>query len=237
MGTYIVITTNQLLKTYILLSEKNWHVELFNQLRSEIKANWILCSTKEEFNLDWLNRQDPAMIFIPHWSHIISPDIFNNFTCIVFHMTDLPFGRGGSPLQNLIVRGYENTKISALRVTEGIDTGDIYVRHDLSLKGTAREIFQRATNVIQEMVVEIVRKDLQPQPQQGEITLFKRRKPQEGNMADLKEAKEIYDFIRMLDCEGYPNAFLETQYFRFEFTNAVIQSDQLINANVRIIKK
>ena len=29
-------------------------------------------------------------------------------------MTDLPYGRGGSPLQNLIIRGFESTKISAI---------------------------------------------------------------------------------------------------------------------------
>ena len=43
-------------------------------------------------------------------------------------MTDLPFGRGGSPLQNLIVRGFEETMTSAIKVTKGIDTGDIYLK-------------------------------------------------------------------------------------------------------------
>ena len=31
-------------------------------------------------------------------------EIHENYKCIIFHMTDLPFGRGGSPLQNLISR-------------------------------------------------------------------------------------------------------------------------------------
>jgi len=36
---------------------------------------------------------------------IILKEIFENYEIILFHMTDLPYGRGGSPLQNLIVRG------------------------------------------------------------------------------------------------------------------------------------
>ena len=84
---------------------------------------------------------------IPHWSYIIPKDIFNLFNCVVFHMTDLPFGRGGSPLQNLIIRGYEKTKISALKVTNGIDSGPIYLKKPLSLDGTAYEIMIRASQL------------------------------------------------------------------------------------------
>ena len=59
-------------------------------------------------------------------------------------MTDLPFGRGGSPLQNLITRGISKTKISALRCNEEIDAGPIYLKRPLSLHGSAEEIYQLA---------------------------------------------------------------------------------------------
>lgn len=32
-----------------------------------------------------------------------------------FHMTNFPYGRGGSPLQNLMKRGHHTTTITALR--------------------------------------------------------------------------------------------------------------------------
>ena len=43
-------------------------------------------------------------------------------------MTDLPYGRGGSPLQNLIANKIYDTKISAIRAEGGIDTGRIYLK-------------------------------------------------------------------------------------------------------------
>ena len=43
-------------------------------------------------------------------------EIIRNYECICFHETDLPFGRGGSPIQNLIVRGFKTTKISAIKM-------------------------------------------------------------------------------------------------------------------------
>jgi methionyl-tRNA formyltransferase len=41
----------------------------------------------------------------------------------------------------------------------------------------------------------------------------------------------------MLDCEGYPAAFIENEHFRFEFTRASLKSEKEIIADVRIIKK
>jgi methionyl-tRNA formyltransferase len=43
-------------------------------------------------------------------------------------MTDLPFGRGGSPLQNLISRKIYNTKLSAIRVVKELDAGPVFLK-------------------------------------------------------------------------------------------------------------
>lgn len=83
-------------------------------------------------------------------------------------MTDLPYGRGGSPLQNLIVRGLTATKLSALRVEVGLDTGPVYLKMDLSLSGTAEEIFVRVNKLVGKMIVEIIQNNLQPVPQEGD---------------------------------------------------------------------
>ena len=87
------------------------------------------------------------------------------------------------------------------------------------------------------MIIEIINKSLQPQSQEGEVVEFKRRKKEDGNIMKLETIKEMYDYIRMLDCEGYPNAFLEIENFRFEFSRASFKDDQIIKADVRIIKK
>jgi methionyl-tRNA formyltransferase len=41
----------------------------------------------------------------------------------------------------------------------------------------------------------------------------------------------------MLDAESYPKAFLETEYFRVEFSRASFQADKSILADVSIIPK
>jgi len=217
-------------KTYLLVTEKAWHDELFSTLSNSSNAKWIRIKTREAFNREDIASLAPDKIFIPHWSHVIPADIYENFECIVFHMTDLPFGRGGSPLQNLIVRGFKETVISAIKVTKGLDTGDIYLKYPLSLEGSASDIFYRATGVIREMIVSIVEKDIRPVPQRGEIVEFKRRKPEESDISDLKEPGVVYDYIRMLDCEGYPHAYMESNFFKWFFIDRYTSNAEYIRS-------
>jgi methionyl-tRNA formyltransferase len=225
------------MRRYILLSEKPWHQAIFENLQKREGEEWLWIQDKEAFTREKLEELQLEMILIPHWSYIIPEDIFKKFSCIVFHMTDLPYGRGGSPLQNLIVRKHEATKISAIRVDEGIDTGDVYLKKPLSLLGTAEEIFIRSAMVILSMITEIIDKNLSPQAQEGEVVNFKRRKKGDGNIAGLSEIEEVYNYIRMLDAEGYPSAFLETEYFKFEFSRASLKTGETIVADVKITRK
>ena len=50
--------------------------------------------------------------------------------------------------------------------------------------------------------------------------MFKRRNPKQSQISRISSSSKLYDFIRMLDAEGYPKAFIENGAFRYEFSNA-----------------
>ena len=225
------------MENILIVSEKSWNKELVSYLQSTMpQYAFYLISQKEDFTVERIGSISPVKIFIPHWSYIIPSAIFERYECIVFHMTDLPYGRGGSPLQNLIVRGLTATKLSALRVEVGLDTGPVYLKMDLSLSGTAEEIFVRVNKLVGKMIVEIIQNNLQPVPQEGDPVVFK-RKPEQSDMSGLEKLEEIFDYIRMLDADGYPHAYIEKGEFRYEFTRASIKADGSIVADVKITKK
>ena len=226
------------MENILIVSEKSWNKELVSYLQSTMpQYAFYLISQKEDFTVERIGSISPVKIFIPHWSYIIPSAIFERYECIVFHMTDLPYGCGGSPLQNLIVRGLTATKLSALRVEVGLDTGPVYLKMDLSLSGTAEEIFVRVNKLVGKMIVEIIQNNLQPVPQEGDPVVFKRRKPEQSDMSGLEKLEEIFDYIRMLDADGYPHAYIEKGEFRYEFTRASIKADGSIVADVKITKK
>lgn len=184
--------------------------------------------TKEELTIESLNSFNPLYIFLPHWSWRIPGPILERYECVVFHMTDLPFGRGGSPLQNLIVRGIQSTQLSALRCEEVIDAGPIYLKMQLSTLGTAEEIFLRAGKLMLPMITRIVDDRLQPSPQTGAPTMFDRRRPEQGDLAQARSLDELHDLIRMLDAEGYPKAFLNVGPIRLSFSRASLRPDSIV---------
>ena len=223
--------------TYVISTIKSWNIDAALELqKNDLDHNWVIISDKKDLTTESLKELNPRYIFFPHWSWIIPEDIFSTYECVVFHMTDLPYGRGGSPLQNLIVRGHDKTFVSAIRVVREMDAGDVYMKQPVSLAGTADDILQRVSKCSFEMIKEIIVSEPVPSPQVGDVPEFKRRKPEEGSLAPLASLQEVYNHIRMLDGEGYPRAFLETEHMRFEFEDAEITNEKLV-ARVTIKKK
>ena len=218
----------------IIANSNSTYTKFEKELSAFFNVRYI--SEKEELKPELLAAFDPEYIFFPHWSFYIPQGIYSKYKCIVFHMTDLPYGRGGSPLQNLILRGHTQTRLSAIEVVKEIDAGRIYLKKDLSLQGSARQIFHRCEDLMLEMIKYICESKPIPQDQIGEVTTFKRRKPEQSNILDIESVEKVYDYIRMLDADGYPNAFLETEHLRLEFTEATFSNNE-IKAHVRITKK
>lgn len=181
----------------------------------------------DEVDVLKLSACEQARIFVPHWSARIPREIYESIETVCFHMTDLPFGRGGSPLQNLIVAGYQMTKLTAFQCTAELDAGPVYSKRDLSLEGRAEDILRRAALVMTDMIVEISQGNLQPYPQVGQVTTFRRRQPHQSLLPKDLNAYELYDFIRMLDADGYPTAYLEAGGLRIEYRDAVLVDDEL----------
>lgn len=222
----------------IIATIKSWNVEYARQLQEKYADvhRIIVIQSKEELQIDVVEKFNPDYIFFPHWSYLIRKEIYENYPCIVFHMTDLPYGRGGSPLQNLIVRGHKDTRLSAIQVTQELDAGPIYAKEDLSLEGSASEIYRRASGLIFEKLIPwILQEQPEPVPQAGEVTTFSRRKPEESRLQPDMDMNTIYDYIRMLDAEGYPNAYLLLGDKKISFTEAVMQDGRL-DAHVVIEK-
>lgn len=222
--------------TFVIASNKKWHDHLPKMLEQKLGHPFVYINNKKDLTVEYLKQLNPRYVFFPHWSYIIPDEIHENYECVIFHMTDVPFGRGGSPLQNLVARGIYETKISALKCVKELDGGPVYLKRPLSLYGSAEEIYIRSSSIMGEMICEIIQGNIIPREQEGEVVVFKRRKPEEGNLVHLNELQEVFDYIRMLDAEGYPKAFIETDHFRFEFERAALR-DGSIHADVKIKRK
>lgn len=208
----------------IVCDSKGW----FN-LNSDIKKeNQIKFITKKrELNLELLENFNPSYIFFIHWSWIVDPKIYSSYESILFHTAPLPYGRGGSPIQNLILKGFKSSPVCALKMTKELDSGPIYSKIKISLEGSLNTIFKRLNNAINDLIRKIITKKIIPTEQVGNPFLFKRLSEKDNEIPLNLNLEEIYDRIRMLDDDKYPNAYIKYGDNKIEFYDAKYKSNYL----------
>ena len=219
----------------IFASCKPWHKPLFESLKSKFDLNWMYASTPTELN-GVIHTANPKYIFFLHWNWLVPETIWMQHECVCFHMTDVPYGRGGSPLQNLILAGHKETKLTALQMVREMDAGPVYTKRTLKLDGTAQEIYVRAGALSADIIQWMIENEPAPIEQEGEAVLFKRRNPAQSRLPETGSLPSAYDFIRMLDADGYPHAFIEHGEFILKFSKAKLENGRLI-AEVEINKQ
>lgn len=190
------------------LSDKNLNVELFETLY-ELESYIVKNPT-----LDY--------IFFPHFSSMIHKDIYSKYRCIGFHTGDLPRDKGGSPIQNKILKMEYATTVSAFEITEEVDSGPIYAQCPIDLsEGTIEEILRKISLTTSSLMRKIIEGNLKPHAQIGVPTYHQRLTPADSIIPlDIMSARNLYDRIRMVDGLDYPKAYLEWGKFKVILSNA-----------------
>ena len=222
------------MSNYIVASCREWHRSAFEHFTKNAPGQWYYVDSDASL-VAALAAMAPRFIFFLHWSSLVPAEIIEKYECICFHMTDVPYGRGGSPLQNLIAAEQTETMVSALRMEKELDAGPVYGKRPMSLAGRAEEIYQRAGDVCWDMIQWMVADEPTPVRQQGEATVFRRRTPDQSELPGQVDLHRLFDHIRMLDAPGYPLAFIQYGDFRLEFSHAELDGDNL-RARVSIRK-
>lgn len=159
-----------------------------------------------------------AIVFIG-WSTFVSKKIVEKYLCVCYHPSDLPKYRGGSPIQNQIIDGLINTKGTLFKMNNQIDSGPVYKKANLSLKGNIGDIFMNLEKNSFKLISKFV-KDLKKKSKlvffsqdEKKTTIFKRRTPSMSEITvedlSLMKGNDIYNKIRCLG-DPYPNAFFRT---------------------------
>jgi len=218
--------------TIFLVSKKNaWSDKLFSMLDNDFNCFYFNDDSYKE-NLS----KKPDWIFFFHWSDIVSEKIHKNHKCVVIHTGRLPSDRGGSPIQNQILNGVSESMVNAITMEDSVDSGDIYISLPITLQGSLLDIWMSISKITYQLIKRCVLENPTPSPQIGTPSTYKRIRNNEINLDTKKGLCYTYDQIRMVDAEGYPNAYLIINGFKFEFTSANLNNNSIIS-DVRITKE
>ena len=232
---------------------RNWAYKILNNILKENKKKNIILITNKvpEFNIKKLKikkfKIDPNnniliykilknnqvdIAFFYGWSWLISNKVIDNFLCICLHPSKLPLFRGGSPIQNQILRGVYDSAVTVFRMNKKIDQGPIFMQKRLSLKGDIKDILLNiskiGTKITSNLLSKFNKKKLIFFKQKGKASFYRRRTEKDNlkNLNDLKKVTyyQLHDYLRSLQ---YPYPGLK-----------VILKDKKINLiKIKKIKK
>ena len=222
-------------KKIVIVCSKKWFFDNV-VIKKFIKKNKIIVlKNKKQITKKNLDKIKPHIIFFPHWSYKVNQTIIKKYNCVCFHTAPLPFGRGGSPIQNLILKKIVKSPVCAIQMTDKIDAGPIYLKKTINLSGTLEEIFSRISLVIIQMIKIMIKKKIVPKNQSGKIFIFKRIKRNQSEIKREKTINEVFDKIRMLSADEYPHAFIKKNNLKIFFTKPVMGKN-FISCNAKIFK-
>tara|TARA_Y100001937_G_scaffold125956_1_gene193981 strand:+ start:4031 stop:4690 length:660 start_codon:yes stop_codon:yes gene_type:complete len=197
---------------------REWALEIYNELyaqqvfkKMDVKFDVLIM---KEYDEKKIRDYNPTYILFYGWSNIIDKKIINDFECIMLHPSPLPKYRGGSPIQNQIIRGENDSAVTLFIMDEGIDTGDIIAQEYLSLEGNLNDIFKRIADIGLKLTKDILSNGFERRKQNdSESSYYLRRTPSESEICidelESLDGEYLYNKIRMLQ-DPYPNAFIRT---------------------------
>lgn len=218
------------MKIIVASKNKPWSKKLICNLHKDFKDVYLV---NTQIDLEKYARQvNPDWIFFFHWSKIVDKSFYSKYKCVVIHTGILPGDRGGSPIQNQILNGRKITNVNALVMQNPIDSGDVYCSEQITLQGSLNDIWYSIAEAATKVIYSCVKTNPIPLPQKGEENTYKRKL---DNELKFDSIESIYDQIRILDGDGYPNTTLTIGNFKMDFSRAKFSNGEII-ADVKIYK-
>ena len=130
---------------------------------------------------------------------------------IVIHASDLPLGKGFSPLQWQILEGKNKIILTLFEVVRDVDAGPYYFKSTLEYDGTEMlsELRDKMARKINSMALKFINEyfSMKQIKQSGIESFYPRRKKQDDEVDPQKSIVELFNQFRIADNENYPLFF------------------------------
>ena len=134
-----------------------------------------------------------------------------NKSNVVCHPSNLPKGRGFSPIAWEILNNSEKLTFTLFEANEKVDDGEIYYKKEIELLGT--ELNDDLRSIQAEITFELILKYINEYPkingskQVGEATYYRKRNKNDSELDINKSIMEQFNILRIADNLNYPAHF------------------------------
>jgi methionyl-tRNA formyltransferase len=195
------------MKISILTSKDQWFIPFAKKLQSKLdNCNCIFNHTEITIDTD--------ICFILSYHKIIQKKHLKAKKNIIIHASDLPEGKGWSPMFWQILEGKNDIVFSMFEANEKTDDGDIYLKKILHLDGYElyEELREKQANFIIDMCLYFldnyhIYKLPTPQKKTINKNIYPKRTPKDSNLDINKTIKEQFNLMRISSNEEFASFF------------------------------
>ena len=175
--------------------------------------SYRLCHSSDSLN-------DGDYLFLISCTEILYKSLIKKFKrVLVLHESDVPLGRGWSPLAWQIIEGYNEIPVTLMECAHPVDSGNILIKRYPRFKGHELydEIHARITQCKIEMIEAFLKNpDIPSTPQSGMPTFYRKRTPSDSRIDENTSISDNFNLLRIAD-PRFP-AFFEINGHRYEIT-------------------
>jgi methionyl-tRNA formyltransferase len=194
--------------TILTDNQKSWFVpygKVLLEKLAELKNN-----VSYVFNATEVKQGD--VCFLLSCTRLVPAEVLRlNKNNIVVHASDLPKGKGFSPLQWQVVEGSNKIPLTLFEVTEGVDAGPYYLKDEIIFSGY--ELLDEMRKKMAEKIIDMCIKyithfhDLKSIGQEGEESFYKRRTKKDDELDVNKTIAEQFNHLRIANNDLHPLYF------------------------------
>ena len=188
----------------------------------------------EEF-IQTIQSLKPDVIVVVAYGKILPTEILNipKYGCVNVHGSLLPKYRGAAPIQWAIINGEEKTGITTMYMSEGMDTGDMILKQEVTIseKDTYGSLYEKLKIVGGKLILETLEKIadgmIPREKQSDDFSIAPMIEKSMGNIDWNQSARKIRNLIRGLN--PMPGAYTNLDDKKMKIWNAEIMPDTIEN--------
>jgi len=187
----------------------------------QLLAEWA----KDGHRISWVHNPSEVpngdFCFLLSCSEIVKPNILSrNKHNLVVHASDLPQGKGMSPMSWQILEGQSKIQLTLFEAIEALDAGDIYLQESIILEG--HELLDELHAILADLIIKLCIHFTIDYPdilnnayeQTGEESFYAKRTKNDSKLDINKSLREQFQLLRIVDNEKYP-AFFELNGYKY----------------------
>lgn len=208
-------------RTIVVLSDAgSW----INPTVADLVADWSELGYTVRWAHDMNKISSADFCFCLGFGRIIPSAIRSSFLhTLVVHESDLPRGKGWSPLTWQVLEGATKVAVTLIEAEDQVDSGAVYAQRWIHFSGN--ELIDELRSAQAEATVDLCRwfvdeypdSALQARRQSGHETFYPRRTPSDSMVNPNMTIVEQFNLFRVTDNQRYPAFFdLNGRRFRIE---------------------